>query len=432
MAADFTMPFMSTGVGILYYKKKPPPPSLWSFLKPFKNDVWLYMTTMYFVASVVMFLLARLSPYEWDNPHPCVDEPDELENELTLHNCFWHNWGSLMQQGSDIAPKSVSCRIVAVSWWGFTLIIISSYTANLAASLTSSAMSGSINNIEDLAKQYKVAYGCGDGGSTQRMFKESKIATYKKIFLNMESRTPSVYTGGNSEGIERVLKGRGDFAFFMEAAAIEFALVEGKEGCELMQLGGLLDSKGYGIALPPGSPYTRDISDGVVKLIELGIVARLKKKWWKARPGREQDCGIKEEVSARLGLSNLGGVFIFLIGGLLLSMVIAVFEFIWNHRKLAVDDNESVFSDMWKELKFSVNPNAGDTKPMKKEGSSKSASQLLSKSKESLSKYDVFHNNATRKSDASYACFNEDYGSTQGNGEEGDGPKLRECFTPKF
>ena len=28
-----------------------------------------------------------------------------LENELTLHNCFWHNWGSLMQQGSDIAPK---------------------------------------------------------------------------------------------------------------------------------------------------------------------------------------------------------------------------------------------------------------------------------------------------------------------------------------
>ena len=36
-----------------------------------------------------------------------MDEPDELENVLTLHNCFWHNWGSLMQQGSDIAPKYV-------------------------------------------------------------------------------------------------------------------------------------------------------------------------------------------------------------------------------------------------------------------------------------------------------------------------------------
>ena len=48
---------------------------------------------------------SRLSPFEWENPHPCVEEPEELENELTLHNCFWHNWGSLMQQGSDIAPK---------------------------------------------------------------------------------------------------------------------------------------------------------------------------------------------------------------------------------------------------------------------------------------------------------------------------------------
>ena len=54
----------------------------------------------------------RLTPYEWENPHPCVDEPEELENELTLHNCFWHNWGSLMQQGSDIAPKYVITIII--------------------------------------------------------------------------------------------------------------------------------------------------------------------------------------------------------------------------------------------------------------------------------------------------------------------------------
>jgi ionotropic kainate glutamate receptor 2 len=74
------------------------------------------MTTAYLGVSITMFLLARsallpgsllsrLTPFEWENPHPCVEEPEELENELTLHNCFWHNWGSLMQQGSDIAPK---------------------------------------------------------------------------------------------------------------------------------------------------------------------------------------------------------------------------------------------------------------------------------------------------------------------------------------
>lgn len=38
-------------------------------------------------------------------------------------------------------------------WWFFTLIIISSYTANLAAFLTVERMITPIENAEDLAKQ---------------------------------------------------------------------------------------------------------------------------------------------------------------------------------------------------------------------------------------------------------------------------------------
>ena len=77
----------------------------------------------------------------------------------------------------------------------------------------------------------------------------STIPTYQKINAFMESTKPSVYTSGNSAGIERVRKEDGLYAFFMEAAAIEYH-VERK--CDLKQLGGLLDSKGYGIALPKG------------------------------------------------------------------------------------------------------------------------------------------------------------------------------------
>ena len=72
----------------------------------------------------------------------------------------------------------------------------------------------------------------------------------------MESAKPSVYTSGNSAGIERVRKEDGLYAFFMEAAAIEYH-VERK--CDLKQLGGLLDSKGYGIALPKGNKMTHSL-----------------------------------------------------------------------------------------------------------------------------------------------------------------------------
>ena len=47
----------------------------------------------------------RIALTEWESPTPWEDEPSEVESTLTLHNCFWHNWGSLMCQGSDIAPK---------------------------------------------------------------------------------------------------------------------------------------------------------------------------------------------------------------------------------------------------------------------------------------------------------------------------------------
>ena len=84
----------------------------------------------------------------------------------------------------------------------------------------------------------------------------STIPTYQKINAFMESTKPSVYTSGNSAGIERVRKEDGLYAFFMEAAAIEYH-VERK--CDLKQLGGLLDSKGYGIALPKGNQMTHSL-----------------------------------------------------------------------------------------------------------------------------------------------------------------------------
>jgi len=52
------------------------------------------------------FVMFRFSPYEWENPHPCNSEaPDVFENKFSLNNSLWFTIGSLMQQGSDMAPK---------------------------------------------------------------------------------------------------------------------------------------------------------------------------------------------------------------------------------------------------------------------------------------------------------------------------------------
>ena len=61
--------------------------------------------------------------------------------------------------------------MVAGMWWFFTLIMISSYTANLAAFLTAAKMDTPINSADDLAKQTKIKYGTYCCGSTNAFFK---------------------------------------------------------------------------------------------------------------------------------------------------------------------------------------------------------------------------------------------------------------------
>jgi ionotropic kainate glutamate receptor 2 len=73
------------------------------------------------------------------------------------------------------------------------------------------------------------------------------IETYKKMWRFMENKKPSVFVSTYEEGIQRVLKG--NYAFLMESTMLDYTV---QRDCNLTQIGGLLDSKGYGIATPMG------------------------------------------------------------------------------------------------------------------------------------------------------------------------------------
>ncbi|XP_054708737.1 glutamate receptor ionotropic, kainate 2-like isoform X2 [Uloborus diversus] len=329
---DFTMPFMNLGISILFKKPIKSSPKLFSFLAPFSFEVWVYMATAYLGVSLLLFVLARFSPYEWISPHPCNPKTEYLENNFSLLNSFWFTIGSLMQQGSDIAPRATSTRTVAALWWFFTLIMISSYTANLAAFLTAERMKSPIESADDLARQSDIQYGCVESGSTRAFFESSKLQPYKRMWTFMQTTQPSVFTKNNDQGIERVKKG--NFAFLMESTTIEFHT---ERDCDLTQIGGLLDSKGYGIATPPGSPYRALISSEILRLQEDGILHMLKEKWWKGA-GRCKDEDKKPTSASELGLPNVGGVFVVLLAGLGMAAIVAVFEFIWRTKKIPRDE----------------------------------------------------------------------------------------------
>ncbi|XP_075975525.1 kainate-type ionotropic glutamate receptor subunit 1D isoform X3 [Anticarsia gemmatalis] len=352
---DFTMPFMNLGISVLYRKPIKQPPNLFSFLSPLSLDVWIYMATAYLGVSVLLFILARFTPYEWHQTHS--PEGDKLENIFSLANCLWFAIGSLMQQSCDFLPKAVSTRMVAGMWWFFTLIMISSYTANLAAFLTVERMDSPIESAEDLAKQTKIKYGALKGGSTAAFFRDSNFSTYQRMWSFMESARPSVFATSNKEGEERVVRGKGAYAYLMESTTIEYVV---ERNCDLTQVGGMLDSKGYGIAMPPNSPYRTAISGAVLKLQEEGKLHILKTKWWKEKRGGgscRDETSKSSSTANELGLANVGGVFVVLMGGMGVACVIAVCEFVWKSRKVAVDERKeeaSLCSEMASELRSAL------------------------------------------------------------------------------
>ncbi|RXN27008.1 glutamate receptor 4 isoform X1 [Labeo rohita] len=360
---DFSKPFMSLGISIMIKKPQKSKPGVFSFLDPLAYEIWMCIVFAYIGVSVVLFLVSRFSPYEWhtEEPEEGTDglPSDQPPNEFGIFNSLWFSLGAFMQQGCDISPRSLSGRIVGGVWWFFTLIIISSYTANLAAFLTVERMVSPIESAEDLAKQTDIAYGTLDSGSTKEFFRRSKIAVYEKMWSYMKSAEPTVFTKTTAEGVARVRKSKGKYAFLLESTMNEYT--EQRKPCDTMKVGGNLDSKGYGVATPKGSQLRTPVNLAVLKLSESGILDKLKNKWWydKGECG-PKDSGSKDKSSQALSLSNVAGVFYILVGGLGLAMLVALIEFCYKSRNEAKRMKLTFTEAMRNKARLSITGSVGE------------------------------------------------------------------------
>lgn len=59
-------------------------------------------------------------------------------------------------------------------------------------------------------------------------------------------------------------------------------------------------------------------------------------------PKGSEECK-DEKPHDDLGVKNVGGVFLVLVGGCLLALVIAIFEFLWNIEKIAMKEKVRTF-----------------------------------------------------------------------------------------
>ncbi|XP_031640639.1 glutamate receptor 1-like [Contarinia nasturtii] len=338
---DFSTPFMNHGISIMIKKPVKQNESFFSFMSPLSKEIWVCILFSYVGVSIVLYIVSRFSQSEW---RPVQIKGDssitipplsttasshvmaKMPNKFSLLNSFWFAFSSLMQQATYASPLSLSGRIVSAVWWFFTFILISSYTANFAALLTIERMTTPINSVEELAAQRSIQFGTLHGSSTMAFFKKSTIPTYSKIYEYMEKH-PEVMVHSYDEGVHRVRNSNGNYALLIESPKNDY--INEREPCDTIKVGQNLDSQGFGIATPLGSPLRMPINYIILSLMESGELTKLQNKWWheQARCSANKKTTHDIYTSDGLALNNLAGIFFVLIVGLILSLFVATIEF---------------------------------------------------------------------------------------------------------
>ena len=234
---DFTMPFKMSGITVLSKKPTSTTVFLWNPIM-----VWIYFILIFVGLTYLLMKRSQGCPGMTAGP----------------------------KSTSDDKPRC-STRLFTYSWMLFVLLMIVMSLGCFAIYLRSSTKM--INSIESLAKQKEVKYGVMARGSTEAFLRESGVPLYKRMYNEMPEQN-FVYT--YESGVERVKKG--NYAIFMEADKVK--LLTQRE-CDLYQIGGIIASKGFGIAVQQGSPLKELLNTAILEMQEKGTLDDMQSFWWR-------------------------------------------------------------------------------------------------------------------------------------------------------
>ncbi|XP_017012821.2 glutamate receptor ionotropic, kainate 2 [Drosophila takahashii] len=331
---DFTVPFMQLGISILSYKKAPPKADIYAFLNPYGVAVWMYVMIAMIITAYALIFTGRIDQYEWEQPVENENHELERENIWHLNNTMWLVLGSILNQGCDLLPRGLPMRLLTAFWWIFALLISQTYIAKLAAFITSSKIAGDIRSLHNLVDQNKVQFGTIRGGATSVYFSESNDTENRMAWNKMLSFKPDAFTKNNEEGVDRVKLNKGGYAFLMETTNLQYHV---QRNCELTQIGESFGEKHYGIAVPLNADFRSNLSVGILKLSEKGVLYTLKNKWFNDNT-TTCDNNASTIDDGQFDMDSVGGLFVVLIAGIIISILIGVAEFLWHVQRISVKE----------------------------------------------------------------------------------------------
>lgn len=131
---DYVSPYFDQAGMSIVQRKKYKEQSIFKFLYVLKPEVWLGILGAVIATALLIWFLDRFSPYSGRNNKAAYS--GESCRVFTLKESFWFALTSLTPQGGGEPPKALSGRVLAAAYWLFVVLMLATFTANLAAFLT--------------------------------------------------------------------------------------------------------------------------------------------------------------------------------------------------------------------------------------------------------------------------------------------------------
>ncbi|VVC37864.1 Ionotropic glutamate receptor, L-glutamate and glycine-binding domain,Ionotropic glutamate [Cinara cedri] len=359
---DFIAPYFDqSGISIVI-RKPSRKTSLFKFMTVLKPEVWLSIVAALTVTAFMIWILDKYSPYSAQNNKL---KYEQFRN-FTLVESFWFALTSFTPQGGGETPKAISGRVLVAAYWVFVVLMLATFTANLAAFLTVERMQTPVQSLQQLARQSRINYSVIDGGDAHQFFQNMKMAedilynVWKEIALNQTNnrkdfrvwdypikeefgqilaaieRTGTV--PNRTVGYQMVLDNeQGEFALIHDSSDIKYEVYN---NCNLTEVGETFAEKPYSIAVQQGSLIQEEISRKILDLQKDRFFELLNAKYWNA--SKVSMCPNADD-SEGITLESLGGVFIATLVGLLIALITLAFEVIYiKHKRARVANVSSV------------------------------------------------------------------------------------------
>lgn len=304
---DFLYPYQEDGIGIIMRKVDNEANKMFRVFSPLDTDSWLATGVAAFVAALVLSIIVKLSPFS-----------KGLNNKVSAS--FWLVLSAFLQQGEEKSSKSAPARLVIGFWWVFTIIVMSLYTANLAAFLTVSMAKAPIKNLEELAAQTVYKPLIEDGTNLHALFKKAEEGIYKKIW-DMMRDMPKIISP--DEGYEMIVKG--NYAYMTDESEARFKAMKDCRNLEMVEE--TFHKAELSFVIRKNAEFKEAFNEHMLKMVQYGIVDKYKKIWW-----GKHSCD-STNTATELEFKSTSGIFIVYSGFIFVSVICFLIELYLRGRK---------------------------------------------------------------------------------------------------